>query len=349
MAELVHLVVADGLNLHIFLDILEVLLGGRERRDAGTREGDLGRGDKLIHHVRIARLPAFRQDLKQVVLLLGIIIEMMDRVGVVPVNAEIVRRRLQVSKTEHRLLRVGDARRVGVLGHAPDSLDFRIVVDVLLDHVHIRAVLVERDVDHLDSEELRDLEMAVVTRHRAEEFHSVELAPGRIAADTVGHGTGHRIEHDIERRVSENDHILRLNLGHLAHQVLGLGDAEQDTVVADVRAGLIIVIDFRIQDIHHLAGDVQLCPRGLAAGHVKLKARCLDCFKLLLSVPLLGEQLFPRHITICFHNNSSLRSAAFCAFTIPFGAFILYHVPFCVNYKPKAPPSARFVLANTFP
>ena len=102
MTELIQLVMADGLDLHIFAEIVQVCFGRSHCRDTGTRETDLGSGSKFIYHIRIASLSALVQYLEKEILIL--VIKMMNTVSVVPVNTEIRSRRLQMRETLHRLL-----------------------------------------------------------------------------------------------------------------------------------------------------------------------------------------------------------------------------------------------------
>ena len=46
----------------------------------------------------------------------------------------------------------------------------------------------ERDIDHFDAEELGNGKVSVIAGNRAEEFHLVQLAPGRISHYAVGIG-----------------------------------------------------------------------------------------------------------------------------------------------------------------
>ena len=94
---------------------------------------------------------------------------MMDAVRVVPEDAEVLGGGLERGEALHDLIAVDDAGRVGILRHAPDALHRRIL-DVLLDQIHVGAVLVRGDVDHLGAEILRDLGVAVIARHGAEEL-----------------------------------------------------------------------------------------------------------------------------------------------------------------------------------
>ena len=90
VAQFVQFIEADGLDRESRLDLVLVLLRGGQGRHAGAGEADLGRGHELVDHVRMARAGALAQDLQNDVLLLGLVIQVMHVVGVVPVDAEIL-------------------------------------------------------------------------------------------------------------------------------------------------------------------------------------------------------------------------------------------------------------------
>ena len=92
VAQLVHLVVTYGLHSELLLDVIEVIQRGSERRNAGAREADLGGRSKLVDKVRIARALALRENLDNRILIE--VIEVMNRVGIVPVKTEILGRGL---------------------------------------------------------------------------------------------------------------------------------------------------------------------------------------------------------------------------------------------------------------
>ena len=133
---------SDGLHLELLLDVLQIVEGGRHRRDARSREADLGGRRKLVNQVRIARPLALGKDLNQMVLV--VVIQMMDGVGIVPVDTEVLRRRLQARKAADCLVRVGISGRVGILGNTPDSLDGLVGGHQFLDHIHVRSGLQHR-------------------------------------------------------------------------------------------------------------------------------------------------------------------------------------------------------------
>ena len=196
VAELVQLIMADGLNLHISAEIIQVCLGSCYSCDTGAREAYLGSGCEFINKIRVASLRTLTKNLNQEILI--IIIEMMDAVGIIPVNTEVRCCRFQSCKTLYGFFRVGVALWVGVFRNTPDSLDGCILTYQLLYHVHIRSLWSHRNIDHLDSEKFGDLEVTVITRYRTEEFHLVKLAPWSISHYTLSHGTCNTVEHNVQ-------------------------------------------------------------------------------------------------------------------------------------------------------
>ena len=121
MTQLVDLVVADGLEAHLLLDILQVVGGGGQGRDAAAGESDLGGGGEFIDHIRIAGPFALGKDLQYMVL--PVIIQVVDSVGVIPENTEVLGGGLQTGQPADGMVRIGNTCRVGVLGNTPDALD----------------------------------------------------------------------------------------------------------------------------------------------------------------------------------------------------------------------------------
>ena len=56
-------------------------------------------------------------------MVLAVIVQMVDPVGVVPENTEVFRGGLQTGQPADRMIGIGDTGRVGVLGNTPDALD----------------------------------------------------------------------------------------------------------------------------------------------------------------------------------------------------------------------------------
>ena len=122
---------------------------------------------------------------------------MVDAIGIIPENSEILGSRSQSGQTAHRLIGVGNSAWVGVLGNTPDSLDGLVLCNQLLHQLHIRAFLVHRNIDHLNVKVFCNCKMSVISRNRTEELHLVKLAPGSASHNTVCHGAGNGIIHYI--------------------------------------------------------------------------------------------------------------------------------------------------------
>ena len=88
MAQLIYLVVSDGLDLQLLFDIFQVILRSSQGCNTGTGEADLGCRSKLIYQIRISCALALCQNLNQMVLIM--VIQMVYTVGVIPVNTEVL-------------------------------------------------------------------------------------------------------------------------------------------------------------------------------------------------------------------------------------------------------------------
>ncbi len=129
-------------------------------------------------------------------------VELVDAVGIVPHEHKVGGGGLHLRQTVDGRGGVDHALGVGVLGHVPHTLDGG-VFHQLLHHVHIRAGRRHGHGDHLHAEGLRDLEMPVVSRHRADPLHPVQLAPGLFAVQqAVGIRLGHGVIHELEAGVA---------------------------------------------------------------------------------------------------------------------------------------------------
>ena len=225
----------------------------------------------------------------------------MDTVGIIPEDPEILGRRLQTRETANRLVRIGIALGIGVLRYTPDTLDGLVLRYQPLNHIHIRAGGRHGNRDHFDSKILGDGKMPVIPRNRAQEFHLVQLAPGSIAQDTVGHGSGNRIIHHIQRRIAVNDDVVRVILHHVADQYLCLVDTRQHTVVTAVGSVLAAEVHPGIQRIHHSHGQIQLLPTWFPAAHVQSQILLLELVILRPKIRQLHLQFVLRHFSIWFH------------------------------------------------
>ena len=164
MTQLIQLIMADSLNGHLLLDILQVIIRSRNCRHTGTRKADLGSGAEFINHIRISCLFTLGKDFKDIILI--VFIEMVYIVSIIPVNTEILCRRLQIGKTAYGFVGICDSLRIGIFRHAPDSLNRSILTHQLFNHIHIRAFRSHRHIHHFNPEIFRNSKMSVITGNR---------------------------------------------------------------------------------------------------------------------------------------------------------------------------------------
>ena len=100
--------------------------------------------------------------------------------------------------------------------------------------------------------------MPVVSGHDAEEFHLVQLAPGRVTHDAVSVGAGDGVVHDIQTGVSVEDDVVRLHFHHIRHQVQRLRNAGEHAVVAAVGAVLAAQLCLAVQNVQQSHREIQL-------------------------------------------------------------------------------------------
>ena len=310
MAQLVQLVVADGLGSHAPLDLGDVGGAGRHGRHAGAGEGDLRGGAELQVAVGIARLAAGASDIEHRILLGWVVREVVHGIGVVPENTEIGRGALHGGQPAHYLVGIGDARGIRVLRHAPDALDGVVGGHQALHFVHIRAVLPQRHGNHLNAQGLADGEVTVVAGDGAEPFHLGQAPPGRTSQGPEHQVAHHGVVHGREARIAEHDDVLWLIVQKRRHEPLRLGDAVEHAVVAAVGAVLGGKVGFGVQHVQHRQGQLQLCGRGLAAGHVQLEAPGRHLAVAGAHLGELGLQFRLGHLCIARHIPSFRRKTA---------------------------------------
>ena len=301
--ELVYLVVSDGLYFHLRKNIFHIIRRCCKSRDSASGEGDFGCGGKLVNHVRVPGTLALRQNLNQVIL--PVIIKMMDTVSIIPENPEIRSRRFQSGKTADCFIRIGIPCRIGIFWHTPDSLDRRILRNQIFHHIHIRPCRRHGNRYHLNPEIFRNPKMPVIAWNRAEEFYLIQPAPRRVSHDTMRIRAGNRIIHDVKRRISVNNDVVRIVFHHVTDENLCLMNTAQDAVIPTVRSIFAAQIRIGIQHIHHSHGEIQLFLAGLAAAHIKMQLQRLILAIFLPQLLLLGLQLFSAHFLVWFHGSSS--------------------------------------------
>ena len=77
-------------------------------------------------------------------------VNVVDSISIVPEDPKIAGGSLHGCKRPYRLVAVADALRIGVYRYAPHALYVLILCDKLSDGLHIRAVLKERNRNHLN-------------------------------------------------------------------------------------------------------------------------------------------------------------------------------------------------------
>ena len=198
VAQLIELVVADDLRVHARLHVCDVRRACRHGRDARARERHLARGGELEAAIGVASFIARGADIKQLVLLLGCIVEVMNAVGVVPENAEIFGCARHGRQAAHHLIGIRHAAGVAVLRHAPDALHRRIVGNKALHLVHVGPVGGYGNGDHGDAERLGHAEMPIVAGAGAQPLHLIKFAPGRVAQRAERPAARHGVVHDVQ-------------------------------------------------------------------------------------------------------------------------------------------------------
>ena len=268
VAQLVHLVEADGLNADELGHVLHVGFAARKARNARAGERHLARGSELENHVGVAVLLALAQNILERD---ELAVKLVDAVGIVPHEQEVGSRGLHLRNALDGLVGVDDAVGVRVLRHVPHALDAR-VLDEVFDNVHVGAVFGHRDGDELKAEALGHLEVAVIARCGAEPFDALFLAPRLFAVQqAVSVGLGDRVVHELEARIAAGEDLRGLAAEDIGEQLTRALKPLEFAVVAGVHAAVHALLGTgqRGQDA---ADHVELLLARLAARHVELEA-----------------------------------------------------------------------------
>ena len=178
VTQLVELIGADKTGLQALGELRDNRGARADKADTGAREGDLGRRGKGHHAILGARRASEVEDIGELV---GLVVQVVHAVGIVPEDAEIGRGRGHLDQATHGVLAKGDARGVGILGHAPDALDGVVGGNQALDLVHVGAVVGHRDGDILDTQVGGDAKVAVVAGNRAQELDLLAVVRGLVS------------------------------------------------------------------------------------------------------------------------------------------------------------------------
>ena len=276
VAQLVDLVGADGLDSHDLLGPLNVQGRSGHGAHAGAGIGDLGGGAELQNAVLGAVFLGQLKDVQQLVLVVG---QMMDDVGVVPENTEIGGSGLHAGKAADHFVRIGLAFGIGVLGHAPDTLNGGILGGQFFHHIHVGAVGQHGNGDHLHAQLLADGEVTVIAGCGAQPLDLLLLAPGGAVGSAKDPQAHHGVVHHGQAGIAAGHHPLHGHFQQIGKQLAAGQDALQAAVVAGI--GLAVhQVGVLGQDGQHIFAQIQLSLAGLAAGHIQLQALGLAGLKL---------------------------------------------------------------------
>ena len=313
MRELGELLRRDAHDGERAANLCHVRGGRGDIGHAGAREGDLRRRAELVDEVVSARLGEGVEDVEERGVLLG---ESVDRVGVVPEDAEVGRRGMEIRERADDVVRVGDAGGVRVLGHAPDALDGGVGLDETHHHVHVGAVIEHGHRHVLEAVVRAHLEVPVVSGAGAEELDPPLLAPGLVAADAVRVGVAHEVVHEVEARGAVHDHVGGID----AHDLGGEGARGGQTVGHAVVVNGQAAVGERgrgVDEVEHGARERRLLGARLPAGHVELEAEGLQVLGVALDGGYGGIEISVAHELVCIGHGFLLGSGLFSSIGSP--------------------------------
>ena len=234
MAQLVHLVVADDHHREAFAHILHAVVTACNGRNTGTREGNLAGRSEHEHAILRAILLAHVQQHGGLDDLLG---QVVDDVGLIPEDLEIRGGGLHLGKALDGLIAVSVAIGVGVLRHAPDTLDGIVLCHQLFHNVHIGTVGGHGHADELKAELFSNGKVTVIAGHRAEELTLFHLRPRAGRLREAEHITDvDEVIHQLQAGVAAHEHLVGLYTEHICKQGAGLVQTLQFAVVAGIGA-----------------------------------------------------------------------------------------------------------------
>ena len=223
---------------------------------------------------------------------------MVDDVGLIPEDLEIRGGGLHLGKALDGLITVSVAIGVGVLRHAPDTLDGIVLSHQLFHNVHIGAVGGHGHADELKAELLGDSKVTVIAGHRAEELALLHLRPRTGRLREAEHITDvDEVVHQLQAGVAAHEYLVGLYAEHICKQGACLAQTLQLAVVAGVGACIRGVVG-HLQQVHC---QIHLVGAGLAACHVQLQTLCLKLFISLFQRCLFSGQRIAIHLVIICH------------------------------------------------
>ena len=231
----------------------------------------------------------------------NVFVDVVDAVGVVPEDAEVLCCGLHGCQGFNSFVRIAAAQGIRVLGHAPDAFHGLVLYE-FADLIHVRTPLRERHRDHLDAQGLADRKMSVITGNGAEEFDLIVPAPGLFGSENAQqHGSRHAVEHEGEGGRSYDDGLFGSDAHQFAEQLSRFLQPQQLTVVAGVGAVLIVAVAGGIEHVQHGHGQRQLIGAGLASCHVQVQVKILIFLIFFQQQFFLLLQFFAGAFGIIFH------------------------------------------------
>ena len=150
---------------------------------------------------------------------------------------------------------------VGVFRHAPNTLDAVVFGDELFNHIHVWAIVIDRDIDHLNAKVLADREVSIVAGHGTKKFDCRrDCPPFRKSVFDV-------LVHQCQAAVAAHHNLCRGYTQQVCTKCSGLGYAEDAAVVPDIAAVLEQVE--ATQNAVEVVGQVQLLGRRFASRQIK--------------------------------------------------------------------------------
>ena len=183
----------------------------------------------------------------------------------------------QGGKTVNDGIGVGDTGWVGMLRHVPDAFDERIVSDKRLDSIHIRPVIEQRHIDHLDAKRFGEGEVAIIARYWTEEFDGIIATyglPRRAAIDSKMMREVQQVVHQGQARVVPRDDIRSIDIEQPSAKFARFKQAFERAVVSGVYA-IDRIAAFLQQPVHRIR-DVELLRSRFAAREVEGEAERLQ-------------------------------------------------------------------------
>ena len=214
----------------------------------------------------------------------------MHRIGIIPVNTEILCRRREGRHTAHGFIVICGTVGVRILRHAPDPLDAG-VFHQFFHLIHVGSIFRHGHRYHVQAKIFRNGKMPVIAGYRAQERDIFLTAPGFTAGKSFRIPHGHSVKHQIQAAVGTNQYVFRRYTQQFPEQFPSLGQSFQHAIAANIVAVYNIIL-FRKRHVLHGIRKADLLNTGLATGHIQRKALGLKRFVCALQFLLFLQKGF---------------------------------------------------------